>query len=67
MFTVQFKNWQNNWSQMDSPETYPTLAEAQERADRFYSFENESMGNNCYNRNGCETWIEDSQGNRVTS
>ena len=64
-FTVQFRNWTNNWSEFDKPETYPSFEQAKERADKFHSFTVEYIGNNCYNCNGCETWVEDETGQRI--
>lgn len=65
MFTVIFRNWNNNHSEFDTPETYDNLDQAKYRADLFYSLVVDDMGNNCYNQNGCETWVENEQGQRI--
>ena len=65
MFTVQFKTWYNTLSEMNAPETYPTLEEATHRAAEMYSFVVTYIGNNCYMNTGLQTWVEDEDGTCV--
>lgn len=69
MFTVVFRNWNNNWAEFDTPEQYINLDQAKYRADLFYSLvvtqSTEPGFENNYYQNGCETWVEDESGKRI--
>ncbi len=64
-YTVQFREWNNNWSEMLQEERYDSLEDATERARKFTSWKCEYIGNNNYVNNGTETWVEDEQGMTV--
>lgn len=68
-YKVQFKSWVNNWMEYLEEESYPTLQQAKDRADKMYTFtctqSTEPGFENNYFNNGVETWVEDYTGHIV--
>lgn len=62
MYTVRFKSWSSNFSEMLEDEHYDTMDEALNRATEMYSMEALCLGNNCYQNNGLQSWVENESG-----